>query len=1161
MSFDIDLSTRQARAEVLKLERRILRLGRTADGASARMQAGLGSLGGAHQLRNIEAAIGGVTSQLVRMGQQQQNTFAAGTAGSKRLNKAVGKTSQTIRTGRKAAETYGDSLLTISQKAAILRSGMLALGTHVGIFTARTLLAATVTFGLVKAIQASITVGAQFTRELAATSAIAGSTREELSGLTQEMLDLAETTKFTTTEVASAATVLAKTGLKSAQIAQALPPVLNLAAIGAMDMAKAADIAANSMFGFQLQASSLGTVVDTLAFAATNSNTTVEQLGRALSFAAPVAQAASAKFSDVAAMMAVMANSGVKASRAGTTLRRAYVNLLDPAAKVQEVLNDLGITVRDDVSGEMRSMVDIMRDFAKANGSAADIVRIFGVRAAPGMIAVWKDMAKEVSGADSFMKDFFARLATEGVGSSEKMRDAMEENLIDVWLKFKSVVSVKATEAFLLIEKSIISNVRALTAFVKETVQVGSAVETVKIHMAEWGKMFDRAINATNGTRSAFRALRVGLKFEAQKMSESLGFVEQALLDIPINLTAVTQIIGVLAAQTVASLDTLTSPLARFSENFKHFFLKAAANVNVGFRRIFDSLFDWFSTKIFAMADAVKTLPGFGDIALKLEAAAFALNDLRGGDEAGKSLAAEISRHEKVLALLDEEEARKMALRKSQNALAKEMIDNILLQRNAQLSSRDASLEQIAVNKAEAESLAQLIKLAAAKRDMANSIRAAEADAGISGGRVKPKGPATDLLGTSAPALKDFIKLQKQSVTATIDQLKHLEKMNEIDPFSALIAGAEKSKQSLKDVELKFAELIVPLLKFQKTFEVAGFKAIAAKYTEAINKVIKAYVEQTETIRKGAREQGQALELLRSKYEVIADAQDGFRLQPKRAALGFEDSVGFIEELRAESEGGLAEISRRETEQLTALSEAAQMRVALREGEQAQAILSESEHERLRQQIKDNFERERLNKSASFYKKEALLEENLHLSKAKAVASGFAAYTAEGAKSSKKLFEINKKARMAQILVDTPAAMSGAFTHGAALGGPYLGAAFALLALANQAALLNQVKSSTFGGGGSVSAPTGGGATTTAPQTAINIPPQSDAIFSQTDSGGSTNTVDSSLRAQGDLTVKFEVTAFDATDVDQLLLRRKPMFVGMIQEAYNEQGRGGGPVS
>ncbi len=72
---------------------------------------------------------------------------------------------------------------------------------------------------------------------------------------------------------------------------------------------------------FGLSAKDSGHFADILAAASTNANTNVSMLGESFKYAAPVAGSLGISAEDTSVALGLMANDGIKASQAGTSLR------------------------------------------------------------------------------------------------------------------------------------------------------------------------------------------------------------------------------------------------------------------------------------------------------------------------------------------------------------------------------------------------------------------------------------------------------------------------------------------------------------------------------------------------------------------------------------------------------------------------------------------------------------------------------------------------------------------------------------------------------------------------------------------------------------------------------------------------------------------------
>ncbi len=92
--------------------------------------------------------------------------------------------------------------------------------------------------------------------------------------------------------------------------------------------------------------------------------------------------------------------------------------------------------------------------------------------------------------------------------------------------------------------------------------------------------------------------------------------------------------------------------------------------------------------------------------------------------------------------------------------------------------------------------------------------------------------------------------------------------------------------------------------------------------------------------------------------------------------------------------------------------------------------------------------------------------------------SFFAADFGGFSQHSRKMFELTKAARTAQILLNIPSSVSNAYDAGLAVGGPFApvtAAAYAAAALASQLGQLRAIQSASFGGGGGGSSGSAGG--------------------------------------------------------------------------------------
>ena len=193
--------------------------------------------------------------------------------------------------------------------------------------------------------------------------AVTNSTGEAFESLTRTAQKLGRETSFTAQQVADAMIALGRMGFDPKEIEASIASVLNLSRATGTDLAESADIAANSLRIFGLEASKMNTVSDLLTATANGSAQTLTDLFEGLKMAGPQAAAAGESLDEVCASLGIMANMGIKGSLAGTALRKAYIQFADTG--VQDILKSIGVEATD-ANGNLRKMAAVMRDVAAA---------------------------------------------------------------------------------------------------------------------------------------------------------------------------------------------------------------------------------------------------------------------------------------------------------------------------------------------------------------------------------------------------------------------------------------------------------------------------------------------------------------------------------------------------------------------------------------------------------------------------------------------------------------------------------------------------------------------------------------------------------------------------------------------------------------------------
>ncbi|ERI10889.1 phage tail tape measure protein [Aneurinibacillus aneurinilyticus] len=192
-----------------------------------------------------EAALSKLENELRQTSEQVRQQTSVWT----RLSETVGAASEKMRAAGEKISSIGGNL------TAKVTTPIIGLGT-----------AATATV-------------AKFDDGMSKVQAITGATAEDMGKLRQQAKDLGRDTRFSASQVADAYNYLGMAGWDANKIMTATPALLNLAAAGAMDLGRAADIVSDTMAQFNLQADQAGHAADIFAKAQASANLDVQMLG------------------------------------------------------------------------------------------------------------------------------------------------------------------------------------------------------------------------------------------------------------------------------------------------------------------------------------------------------------------------------------------------------------------------------------------------------------------------------------------------------------------------------------------------------------------------------------------------------------------------------------------------------------------------------------------------------------------------------------------------------------------------------------------------------------------------------------------------------------------------------------------------------------------
>ena len=303
-----------------------------------------------------------------------------------------------------------------------------------------------------------IKTAASFEQGMSKVKAISRASAEDMGLLTKQAKELGRTTQFTARQSADAMSYLGMAGWNAQEILKGMPGLLDLAAAGNTDLARTADIVSDELSAFGMGADQAGHMADVFAYTITRTNTNVEMLGETMKYAAPVAHAFGVDMEETAALAGLMADKGIKASQAGTSLRTGFLRLAGPPKQASKAMEALGMNMSEmskqqaeaqaamkglgielsDTKGprKMSAIITELRD--KLQGLSqeerlASVGAIFGKNASTGWLAVidsapdkFDALVKEMDKCDGESKRLAKTMTDNASGAMIRLKSAME---------------------------------------------------------------------------------------------------------------------------------------------------------------------------------------------------------------------------------------------------------------------------------------------------------------------------------------------------------------------------------------------------------------------------------------------------------------------------------------------------------------------------------------------------------------------------------------------------------------------------------------------------------------------------------------------------------------------------------------------------------------
>lgn len=351
-------------------------------------------------------------------------------------------------------------------------------------------------FSMASMAKQIVDTGKQFEESMSKVAALSGATGDDFDRLEAKARELGASTTFSASEAADALGYMALAGWDTEQMLDGVGSVLTLAQAGMMDLAQASDLVTDYLSAFGMEASETQRMVDVLAYAQANANTTVEGLGMAFKNCAANAHAAGLDVETTSAAISMMANQGLKGSEAGTALNAVFRDMTQKAEDGAIAIGDTNVAISDS-QGNFRDLTDILRDVAAATEGmgnqekqaalmttfTADSIKGLNLLLAAGTdeLVSFRDELYNSSGAGKQLAD---TMTDNLEGDIKALNSALEELQLKIYDSLKEPLRDAAQFATNVV-------VPAITTLVQNFDKIAPILATVGVALLAYRKNWD----------------------------------------------------------------------------------------------------------------------------------------------------------------------------------------------------------------------------------------------------------------------------------------------------------------------------------------------------------------------------------------------------------------------------------------------------------------------------------------------------------------------------------------------------------------------------------------------------------------------------------------------------------------------------------------------
>ena len=177
-------------------------------------------------------------------------------------------------------------------------------------------------------------------------AAMARASKEEQKALEEQVKNLGRTTSFAAKQIAEAHKYEIMAGYKPETVLKITPKLLDFSLATGESLGRASDIITDNLDAFGMKIQEIDRLLDVMTSVSLNTNTDVSKLGETYRYIAANSRLYES-FEEINVLLGILANNGIKAGQAGTSLTEIYKKLSNPTDEMYEAFDKINLKIND----------------------------------------------------------------------------------------------------------------------------------------------------------------------------------------------------------------------------------------------------------------------------------------------------------------------------------------------------------------------------------------------------------------------------------------------------------------------------------------------------------------------------------------------------------------------------------------------------------------------------------------------------------------------------------------------------------------------------------------------------------------------------------------------------------------------------------------------